>query len=95
MLDIAAPYTYGEPFRSYFDKLGKDVKHIHFIDCTRDSEDHLIPGDGTVDFTSLIHYLEEIGYEGYLSLELFTRYEPEPYFAADKGMRVFREILAD
>ena len=73
MLDLAAPFTYGEPISAYFDKMGKDVKHIHFIDCEKTSEDHLIPGDGEMDFPRIVKYLKEIEYDGYLSLELFSR----------------------
>ena len=93
MLDVAAPYTYGEPMSSYFEKMGKDCKHIHFIDCEKTSEDHLIPGDGELDFPRMIKYLKEIGYDGYLSLELFSRYTTEPDFAAARGYQVIRGLL--
>ena len=93
MLDVAAPYTYGEPMSSYFEKMGKDCKHIHFIDCEKTSEDHLIPGDGELDFPRMIKYLKEIGYDGYLSLELFSRYATEPDFAAARGYQGIRGLL--
>lgn len=93
MLDFAAPHTAREPVASYFEKLGDAVRHIHFIDCTPDSEDHLIPGDGTIDFPHLVRYLKEAGYNGYISLELFSRYETEPEFAAQRGIEVMRELL--
>lgn len=93
MLDLAAPYTYGEPMCSYFEKLGKDCKHIHFIDCEKTCEDHLIPGDGELDFPRMVKYLKEVGYDGYLSLELFSRYATEPDFAAARGYEVIRGLL--
>lgn len=94
MLDLACPMTVGEPVSEYFEKLGAAVKHIHFIDCIPTSEDHLIPGDGEVDFARLIRYLADVGYEGYLSLELFSRYQREPDFAAKRGREVLSELLS-
>lgn len=95
MIDLAAPFTAGEPLSSYWEKIpAEDIKHIHFIDCEHDCEDHLIPGDGAMDFPAIVNLLEEVGYDGYLSLELFSRYNPEPDFAAKKGMEVYKELLA-
>lgn len=93
MLDLACPLTCGEPICSYFEKMGTDVKHIHFIDAISTSEDHLIPGDGEMDFPRIISYLEEIGYDGYLSLELFSRYANEPDFSAERGYKAIRSLL--
>lgn len=93
MLDLACPLTCREPICSYFEKMGKDVKHIHFIDCESTSEDHLIPGDGEMDFPRIVKYLKEINYDGYLSLELFSRYENEPDFSAERGYQVIRSLL--
>ena len=93
MLDLAAPFTYGEPVCSYFEKMGEDCKHIHFVDCEKTSEDHLIPGDGEMDFPRIVRYLKEVGYDGYLSLELFSRYANEPDYAAERGYQVIRELL--
>ena len=64
MLDLAAPFTSGEPICAYFEKMGSDVKHIHFVDC-----------------------------DGYLSLELFSRYANEPDFSAERGYKVIRGLL--
>ena len=93
MLDLACPLIAREPMVEYFNKLGKDIVHIHFIDATSDSEDHLIPGDGEMDFTGIVKTLREVGYDGYLSLELFSRYEIEPEYAAARGIKVYSSLL--
>ncbi len=95
MIDLACPLTTGEPVCAYFEKMGRDIRHIHFIDCVSTSEDHLIPGDGEIDFPRLVSYLKEIGYDGYLSLELFSRYANEPDFAAKRGIEVIRSLVND
>ena len=95
MIDLAAPFTAGEPLSSYWEKIpAEDIRHIHFVDCEKDCEDHLIPGEAAMCFPAIVSYLEEVRYEGYLSLELFSRYNPEPDFAAKKGMEVFKELLS-
>lgn len=93
MLDLACPVTCGEPVAAYFEKMGGDLRHIHFIDCVSTSEDHLIPGDGEIDFPRLVSYLKDVGYDGYLSLELFSRYAGEPDFAARRGYQAIRGLL--
>lgn len=95
MLDLACPITGREPVIEYFHKLGKNLCHIHFIDAAADSEDHLIPGDGQMDFKGIVRMLREVGYDGYLTLELFSRYETEPEFAAARGIEVIRSLLAE
>lgn len=95
MLDLACPLTVGEPISEYFEKMGENVKHIHFIDAFSNSEDHLIPGDGEMDFERIVSYLKRINYNGYLSLELFSRYENEPDYSAERGIKVIRELLKE
>jgi len=93
MLDLVCPLIAREPVIEYFHKLGKNICHIHFIDAMIDSEDHLIPGDGQMDFPGIVNMLKEVGYDGYLSLELFSRYETEPEFAAARGIKVIQSLL--
>lgn len=93
MLDLACPLLSREPMVEYFNKCGSDIRHIHFIDATIDSEDHLIPGDGQMDFHGIVRTLKEVGYDGYLSLELFTRYQTEPEYATARGYSVIKALL--
>lgn len=93
MLDLACPLIAREPVIEYFNKLGNDIRHIHFIDAVIDSEDHLIPGDGQMDFPGIVRTLKEVEYDGYLSLELFSRYQTEPEYAAARGIEVYRALL--
>ena len=53
----------------------------------------MIPGDGTMDFPRLVRYLKEAGYDGYLSLELFSRYASEPDYSSQRGYEVIRSLL--
>lgn len=95
VVDLACPLTNREPLSEYFEKLGEKVVQIHFIDAIASSEDHLIPGDGELDFKRIVAYLRRIKYNGYLSLELFSRYENEPDFSAEKGIEAIQDLLGD
>lgn len=48
MCDICPPFCNREPIMSYFDKLGKRLRHMHIIDSDGNSEAHMMPGDGQV-----------------------------------------------
>ncbi len=93
MLDLAAPLTVGEPSSEYFEKLGKDLVHVHLVDCVKDKEDHLILGDGELPVEEVLTMLGHYGYNGYCSVELFDEYRTEPVLFNLKAIRKIREAL--
>ncbi|WP_068539345.1 TIM barrel protein [Olegusella massiliensis] len=93
VLDLACPLTCGEPMSEYWEKMPGAVKEMHFIDAEPDCEDHLIPGDGAMDWPRIVSYLKQVNYDGYLALELFSRYGNEPDFSAERGIEVIRGLL--
>lgn len=95
VLDLACPLTCGEPMSEYWEKMPGHIKEIHFIDAEPTCEDHLIPGDGALDWPRVVSYLKRVGYDGYLALELFSRYGNEPDFSAERGIEVIRDLIAD
>ena len=62
---------------------GKDVGHVHFADSNRRPV-----GEGHTDMTSIVRALREIGYDGYLSAEVFPY--PDPTAAARRTIESFR-----
>lgn len=63
-----------EVFSDYAYRMGKDLHHIHLSDENRDP-----PGDGRGDFVNLITALKDVGYSGYLTMEIgFNRRAVEP-----------------
>ena len=93
MLDLAAPLTVGEPASQYFEKLGKDLVHIHLVDCKKDIEDHLILGDGELPVDETLSMIDHYGYDGYCSVELFDEYRTDPILHNLKAIRAIREAL--
>lgn len=50
--------------------LGDRLVHIHLSDNHGDLDAHLVPGEGSFDFTAGLKALNAAGYSGYLSAEL-------------------------
>lgn len=61
--------------------------HLHLGDSNR-----LPPGQGHIDFDKIVTTLRRMGYDGYLSAELFPR--PDPDAAAAATARYMRNVLA-
>ncbi|GAB4540369.1 MAG: 5-keto-L-gluconate epimerase [Anaerolineae bacterium] len=73
-----------EPFRQAV-AAGR-LWHVHLGDSNR-----LPPGQGHLDFASIVAALREAGYQGYLSAELLAR--PDPDKAAEATIRYMRQYI--
>lgn len=68
-------------------KIAKEkISYIHFADSNR-----YAPGQGHLDFKSVINTLKEIGYNGYVTLEILPK--PDPDTAASIGIDFLRDIM--
>ena len=74
--------------------MAKYIRHFHLEDiaATRVHQ-HLIPGDGAIDFTAVMRAIKGIGYEGWLTIELYP-YVENPDEAASRGLKRIKEALA-
>jgi 5-keto-L-gluconate epimerase len=77
--------SWTEPFRQVM--AARKLWHVHLAESNR-----LPPGNGLVDFHSILSVLKEIGYNRHLTLEVFAR--PDPDAAARQGLTYIREMLA-
>lgn len=50
--------------------MGKELCHIHAHDNNSIYDQHLVPGEGNIDWQSFRRGLEEIGYQGVIMMEL-------------------------
>lgn len=65
----------GQPSAADFIRLfGSRVKILHLNDNDGLLDQHLIPGQGTIDWPDVFDALEEIGYEGYYNYELHLHF---------------------
>lgn len=73
-----------DPFRRAL-KAGK-LFHVHVADNNR-----LAPGSGLIDFAAILGFLNQNGYEGFISAELLP--QPDPDTAAQRTVSFLRTIL--
>jgi len=92
----------GEPFKVLLDtfhmnieepdliatfKNAKDyIGHVHFADSNR-----LAPGQGHIDFQSVINYLKEINYQGFISAEVMP--QPSLQEAASQSYKFMSSLV--
>jgi len=68
--------------------------HIHIDDNPGDSDAHLIPGEGSINYKPLVQALKEINYAGFVSAELGFQYTLEPDVAVQKTYMALSEMFA-
>lgn len=68
-------------------KLAPLIRHVHLEDIAATRvHHHLIPGEGVIDFESTLKALREVGYNGWVTIELYTCHENP-----DQAARIARE----
>ncbi len=58
-------------------ELGDRMRAVHLNDRARDFVDHLIPGEGYIDWPALCRMIQASGFTGPLALEVATRHSRE------------------
>lgn len=80
-LDTCHAAVLGENISEIITTAQEKLFHIHFSDCKNKTHHHLLPGKGDIDFNNMCNALAQIGYDGYLTAELYT-YSSNPIDAA-------------
>ena len=80
-------------------KLAPLIDHVHLEDIAATRvHHHLIPGDGVIDFAGTLAALKEVGYAGWVTVELYTCHD-DPDAAArtalDRVTRIARSVGID
>jgi sugar phosphate isomerase/epimerase len=68
------------------------IHHFHLADIKNRVHNHLIPGLGSINFKKIIESIKEIGFDGFITVELYP-YKVNPYRAALKSFEYLNEIL--
>ncbi len=90
--DIGHFYCVREDIPAAIERLGTAIRHVHLEDIAASREHfHLIPGHGAIDFPPIFDALDDIGYGGYVTVELYT-YEENPVEAARKALDYVRRL---
>jgi len=78
-----------EPMADYVRKMGQNLAHVHISDT-----DRLPPGKGNMDFRPLIQTLNDINFNGFLTLEIgFNTRAADPDLYALQGYEYLKSIM--
>ena len=92
-LDLGHHFCVGEDLVEVVRLLAPHIRHVHLEDIPADrSHHHLMPGEGAVPLEQALRALSDIGYEGFITVELYT-YQEDPIRAARKAHRLVSEML--
>jgi len=68
-------------------RLAPHIRHVHLEDIAPSREHrHLVPGRGAIDFEVVLEALRDIGYDGWVTVELYP-YEAQAREVAAEAMR--------
>ncbi len=80
--DIGHAYCVGDDPPAAIRRLARYIRHFHLEDIAANRvHHHLIPGEGAIDFPTTFRAIQEIGYDGWITIELYP-YTDDPDGAA-------------
>jgi sugar phosphate isomerase/epimerase len=89
--DIGHSYCVKDEPAETVRRLGSLIRHVHLEDIAPTRvHHHMIPGEGAIDFRSTLMALQEIGYEGWVTIELYTCHENPDHAAKVARERVLK-----
>lgn len=89
--DIGHFYCVNEDPSALILRLQEYIEHFHMADIKNRKHFHLIPGHGSIDFRTVFATMNEIGYDGYVTVELYP-YKTNPIEAASESMKYLNSI---
>lgn len=85
--DIGHSYCVSDDPAATIHRFAKKIKHVHLEDIAATRvHHHLVPGEGAIDFKATLKALKDIGYQGWVTIELYP-YIDDP----DQAARTARE----
>ena len=91
--DIGHFYCAGENLAAAFETLFPWIGHVHIEDiASTRRHNHLIAGEGAIDFVEVFQTMEKLGYQGDISLELYP-YVDQPEAAGRESLAYLTPIL--
>jgi fructoselysine 3-epimerase len=91
-LDLGHSHVLGEDPAKVIRGLSGKIFHLHVEDIRARKHYHLIPGTGDMDFAGLFQILDEQGYKGFATVELYT-YPHQPEAAGREALHYLRSIV--
>jgi sugar phosphate isomerase/epimerase len=91
--DIGHFYCVNEDPAKLVHELSDYIEHFHLADISETRiHNHLIPGKGSINFRSVFDAMDDIGYRGFVTVELYP-YQENPIEAAKEAYSYLCSIL--
>jgi sugar phosphate isomerase/epimerase len=91
--DIGHFYCVREDPAKLVYSLADYIEHFHLADIAADRvHNHLIPGRGSIDFRAVFKAIKDIGFKGFVTVELYP-YQENPVSAATIAFQYLNDIL--
>lgn len=87
IFDVKSASSEGVPLPDLIRKHARMIAHVHANDANRRG-----PGFGSTDFAPVLAALAEVGYAGYVSVEVFD-YSPDPETIARESLAYLRRCM--
>jgi len=92
--DVGHFYCVGDDPAPTVHRLAPYIRHFHLEDIAATRvHHHLIPGEGAIDFAAVFQAIRSIGYNGWVTIELYP-YVDDPDVAARLAFERVNAILA-
>ncbi len=93
--DIGHFYCVGDDPAATVPRLARYIRHFHLEDIAATRvHHHLIPGEGVIDFAATLRAIQGIGYNGWITVELYP-YVDDPDAAARTAYQRVASLLAE
>lgn len=93
--DIGHFFCVGEDPSELLRTVGRHVAHVHLEDIGADRVHfHLPPGEGVLNFRAVFAALKEIGYQGWVTVELYP-FQENPAEVARRAFEAIRPIMEE
>ena len=93
--DVGHFFCVGEDPVKALHKLFPYIGQVHFEDIAASRlHQHLIPGEGAIDFQQILMTLDEIHYDGFISMALYS-YRSKPAEVATLALKRLKEITSN
>ncbi len=92
--DIGHAYCVGDDPATTVSRVAKYIRHFHLEDIAATRvHHHLVPGEGVIDFAATFRAIRQIGYDGWVTIELYP-YVDDPDAAARTALERVRPLIS-
>ncbi len=81
-----------EPVCNYLERYAGQLVHVHLHDNHGESDEHLVPGEGSIDWPRALRTLDEVGFDGTAVLEVHAA-EVSPTEGIRQGLALLVPLM--